>query len=337
MTQDKESRQRPRYWLLTSPRTASNLLVKLLNLDEQGVRPAQGGGYFFLPSVPQHFDLNNKPMDTWTQEERTGLDDIHQECFDRLQEHIFAAEREGQITFVKEHVMMLNNPFFEAQHVYGTKHVPGEPKSLLMKGIKHPSLDPSRSPLNLTLLPDEFLKTWNPTFLIRHPAMVLPSLYRTCLCDIEMNGFTRAKKEPMAAEVTTKWVRSLYDLYSAHFVDDPLWPIVLDADDIMTCPALVAKYAQLAGLDDRKVRYSWDKASEEKVNKLSSAEQRMLSSINASTKVDTTKVAGSIDIGEEAVKWRNEFGMEGAQKLEQWVRDAMPDYKFLYSRRLRLE
>src|SRR5690606_7516389 len=41
-----------RFWLITSPRTASNMLVKILNLDEQGVRPGpMAGGYFFLPAA----------------------------------------------------------------------------------------------------------------------------------------------------------------------------------------------------------------------------------------------------------------------------------------------
>ncbi|KAF5010791.1 hypothetical protein FDECE_3088 [Fusarium decemcellulare] len=333
MAQGKDSPQRRRYWLITSPRTASNLLVKMLNLDEQGVRPAKEGGYFFLPSIPRRFGLITKPMESWTEEERKALDQSQQECFDKFQDHITAAERDGEILYVKEHAIMLNSPFFESNHVHGTSEVEGEPRTLLTKHVPHPT----RSQHNLTFLPDEFLNTWHPTFLIRHPAMMFPSLYRTCLTDLEVDGFKRDGREPMKTEVTTKWTRNLYNFYSNHFEKDSLWPIVLDADDVMTCPELVAKYAQLAGLDDSKIRYSWDKASAEKLNKLSPMEQRMLSSINASSKIDKSKVAGSINIDEEAVKWRSEFGEEGGRKLEQWVRDAMPDYNFMFSRRLRLE
>ncbi|KPM42521.1 hypothetical protein AK830_g4048 [Neonectria ditissima] len=334
MARGSESTQHRHYWLLTSPRTASNLLVKMLNLDEQGVRPAHMGGYFFIPAAPMQFKLQEKPMDTWTDEERTSLHNLHQECFHRLQDHIDEAERQGQKLFVKEHTMILNSPYFEARQVYGvTGDLPGEPKTLDMRGVQHPS----RSPLNLTVLPDEFLKIWHPTFLIRHPAMMLPSLFRTCLCDSELNGFTRAKKEPMAAEVTMKWFRTLYDFYTVHFEGDSHWPIVLDADDVMTNPALVSKYAELAGLDSNKVRFSWEKASEDKLKKLQALEQRMLSTINATEKVDNSKVAGNVDIDDEAAKWRSEFGENEGRKLEQWVRNAMPDYHFLYTRRLRLE
>jgi hypothetical protein len=34
------------------------------------------------------------------------------------------------------------------------------------------------SPLNQTVLPDDFLLCFKPTFLIRHPALVFPSYYR---------------------------------------------------------------------------------------------------------------------------------------------------------------
>ncbi|KAJ4244810.1 hypothetical protein NW762_014389 [Fusarium torreyae] len=333
MAQGAQSRQRPRYWLITSPRTASNLLVKMLNLDEQGVRPANHGGYFFLPSVPKHFLIDEKPMDTWTEEEKVYINKTLQKCSERFQDHIAAAEQEGQVLYVKEHAIMLNHPQIENQHFYGSKDTQIESAPLSMRGIEQPS----RSSLNITLFPDEFLKTWNPTFLIRHPALMIPSLYRTCLSEIEMDGFKRTKKEPLATEVTMKWFRTLYDFYAEHFTNDSVWPVVLDADDVMTCPPLVSKYVELAGLDASKVRYSWEKAGEQEVNKLSGAEKRMLSSINASTKIDHSKVAGNIDIDKEVVKWTSEFGEEGGQKLEKWVRDSMPDYEYLYSKRLRLE
>jgi hypothetical protein len=333
MAQGAKSQQRQRYWLLTSPRTASNLLVKMLNLDEQGVRPALHGGYFFLPSVPKHFLITEKPMDTWTDEESERISNILQKCSENFQDHIAAAEQEGQTLYVKEHTLMITHPRHENNYVHNIKDAQNEATPLLMRNIAQPT----RSPLNLTLFPDEFLKTWNPTFLIRHPALMLPSHYRTCLADLEMDGYKRPGKEPMAAEITTRWQRTLYDFYAEHFANDSIWPIVIDADDVMTCPPLVSKYAQLSGLDESKVRYSWDKAGEQELNKMNDSVKRMLSSINASSKIDTSKVAGNIDIDQEVVKWIDEFGEAGARKLEKWVRDAMVDYNFLYSKRLRLE
>ncbi|KAH7251298.1 hypothetical protein BKA59DRAFT_524471 [Fusarium tricinctum] len=333
MAQGAKSQQRQRYWLLTSPRTASNLLVKMLNLDEQGVRPAHNGGYFFLPSVPKIFLINEKPMDTWTHEESEIVNTMLQKCLENFQDHIAAAEQEGQTLYVKEHTLMMTHPQFENHYVHNVKVIQDEAAPLAMRNIAQPT----RSPLNLTLFPDEFLKTWNPTFLIRHPALMIPSHYRTCLSDLEMDGYKRPGKKPMAAEITTRWQRALYDFYAEHFANDSIWPIVIDADDVMTCPPLVSKYAQLSGLDESKVRYSWDKVGEQELNKMNDSAKRMLSSINASTKIDTSKVAGNIDIDQELGKWIKEFGEEEARTLEKLVRDAMADYNFLHSKRLRLE
>lgn len=329
MAQGGKKPQCSRYWLITSPRTASNMLVKILNLDEQGVRHVKNGGYFFMPAVPRRFLSHLKPMKDWTEEERQGVAEPQQKCFDNLQEHVTAAEQEGQLLFVKEHAIMMNDPFFESQYAHGSDAVEGEAGTLRMNGVD----EPTRSALNLTSMPDEFLKTWKPTFLVRHPAMMLPSLYRTCQ-DFEVDGFRRPNDQPMVVERTMKWVRTLYEFYNEYFGEENQWPLVLDADDIMKNPELVTKYARLAGLDPSKLRFSWDKASDEEVKQLPHVQQIMLSSINASSKVDPSKIAGDIDIEKEAIKWREEFGEDGGRNLEQWVRDALPDYNFLHSRRL---
>jgi hypothetical protein len=335
MAKGASTRQRGRYWLLTSPRTASNLLVKMLNLDEQGVRPAHHGGYFFLPTVEKHFLLERKSIDTWTEEENAAINGIIQQCSQRFLDHITAAEQEGQKLFIKEHSIMLNHPRVEDHYINGSKEARtiSEATPVPIKGIP----EPTRSRLNLTLFPDEFLKTWNPTFLIRHPALMIPSLYRTCQGEMEYKGIRRPRQEPCPTELTMRWHRTLYEFFAEHFANDNVWPIVLDADDIMTRPELVSKYAKLAGLDDSKVRRSWEKAGDKDLNKLSTVEQRMLSSINASTTIDNSKVAGNIDIDQEVVKWTQEFGEGEARKLEKWVRDALPDYEFMHSRRMRVE
>ncbi|RYP24052.1 hypothetical protein DL765_000780 [Monosporascus sp. GIB2] len=319
----------PRYWLITSPRTASNMLVKILNLDAQGVRPAENGGYFFLPAVMKRMAQLDS-MNTWTEKQRTEIYEAHQQCFDNLQDYIAKAENEGQIIYVKEHAVTLNDPVKENAYVHG--HDAGESKPLRARGLE----DHSRSKLNLTCLPDAFLKTWNPTFLIRHPAMMFPSLYRA-LSDIELDGFKRGKKDPEYSQVTLRWIRSLYDFYAAYFPEGNTWPLVLDADDVMQNQELVSRYASMAGLDPEKLRFTWERVPQEAIEKMPSVHQRMLSSIMASDRVDTSKLAGNIDIAKEAIKWRSEFGDEAGAKLERWVKDAMPDYEYLHSKRLKME
>ncbi|KAL2163784.1 hypothetical protein VTH06DRAFT_5843 [Thermothelomyces fergusii] len=335
MAQDADGKPKRRFWLITSPRTASNMLVKILNLDEQGVRPGRmGGGYFFLCAAMERLNRLDTPLAAWTEEDREAVRQAQQAAFDELQDHVAAAEGEGQRVFVKEHAFTMTDVFFEHKYAHGDAAVSGEPGTLVARGVDRPT----RSPLNLTAMPDEFLKTWHPTFLIRHPAVMLPSLYRTTQADL---GDTKVKgrreKGPLKPETTMRWIRALYEFYAAYFPEDSPWPIVLDADDIMKTPELVAKYAPLAGLDPAKLRFSWEKVPEETLKAMPKAVQVMTSHISATTKIDPSKVAGDIDIDAEAAKWRAEFGEDVGKKIEQWVRDMMPDYLAMHAKRLRLD
>ncbi|KAI0016066.1 hypothetical protein F4780DRAFT_711336 [Xylariomycetidae sp. FL0641] len=328
-----------RHWLLTSPRTASNLFVRILNLDAQGVRPAKHGGYFFMPAMPTRLTLMAKPMNEWTAEEKANLDKVQQECFDRLQDHLKDADEQGESIFVKEHIFFTCDPHYQMEYEFGPETVGPAPAPLKMRGVERGT----RSQHNLTSMPDEFLKLWHPTILIRHPAMMMPSLFRTTLSDIEVDGAKRPRKEPCRCEATNKWLRAMYQFYMEHQQelfgdgDGQPWashPIILDADDIMTKPELVRKYAAAVGFDPEKLTYEWQPATPEQIAGMNPAEKRMLSSINASSTIDPSKVAGAIDIDVEAQKWRDEFGDEGGRKLERWVRDAMPDYEYLRSQRM---
>ncbi|KAH7028157.1 uncharacterized protein B0I36DRAFT_413757 [Microdochium trichocladiopsis] len=342
--------QQARHWLVTSPRTASNLLIKMLNLDEQGVRPSHQGGYFFKPSVFVRFPLlfHDGPIDSWAQEDRVAVAKVMQSCLETLQDHLEASEAAGNTIFVKEHAMFVSNPSIES-HFLHPDHPP-EWRSPVLEARGMASQ--TRSALNITALPDEFLHTWTPTFLIRHPALMLSSYYRTCLDHMKMAAAAaaaaptaatgppkRKKGEPTDLEMSMKWIRTLYDFYADYFSrEGKAGPVVLDADDIMKHPTqLVPRYASLVGMDPAKVRLSWERPSEASVKCLLPNERRMLSTILASSGIDASKAAGDIDIEQEAVKWKEEFGEERARKLAAWVRAAMPDYEFLRARRMRAE
>ncbi|KAI0475250.1 hypothetical protein GGR56DRAFT_694835 [Xylariaceae sp. FL0804] len=329
----ENSVQNPRFWLLTSPRTASNLFVRMLNLEQQNVRTAWNGGYFFMPSLPARMKLLSKPQKEWTNEETKSLHDQEQQCFDTLQDHLAAADENGERVFVKEHIWFLTRPYYLTQYEFGPDSFRGEPTPLRARGVDNPT----HSEFNLTGLPDEFMKTWRPTILIRHPAMQFPSLFRTAQSGIKLEGVGRPNQEPFKCEGTNKWLRAMYNFYAEHFGEDSQWPIIVDADDIMLQPELVTKYAALVGLDPCKVTFSWEAAKPEEIEKQNEAARRMLSTINESTQVNLSKVAGNVNIDEEAEKWKAEFGEEKGAKLEKWVRDAMPDYEYLRGKRLRLD
>ncbi|KAI6776547.1 hypothetical protein HG530_000492 [Fusarium avenaceum] len=324
MTTETVHTSRPRYMISSSPRTASNLLVRILNLEGQGAHPVRFNGYFWLSSLAQRRAVLEKPMSKWTVEDKEKLDEVEQQCFDNLLSYLDGAEKEGELALFKEHTFLLNHPFYESELAHGKGTTIGEPMVL-----KNDSPG-SRSPLNKTVLSDEMLKSFKPLFLIRHPALSLASMYRAARSDT----FQRETKEPSVTERSSIWIRSLFDFYEANQLGET--PLILDADDMMTSPELVRKYVKLAGLNPDKLRFSWEKASPEVISKQSIIAQKMLSSLNASDKVNLDKVGGDLDIDVEAQKWRAEFGDVDAAKLENWVRAAMPDYEYMRSKRVTL-
>jgi hypothetical protein len=60
----------------------------------------------------------------------------------------------------------------------------------------------------------------------------------------------------------------------------------------------------------------------------------MLSTLSASTGIIKDKTPTAVDVDAEVKQWKEEFGEEVAAKLETLVRDAMPDYEYLRSRRI---
>ena len=329
-----------RFYLFTSPRTASNLLYKMLALEDQPhVLPHKREGYFFLPTIRPRMTLFSgagKPISEWNEAERAVLKAKFQESFDDLQTHVESAAAQGKDVFVKEHAPWLVEPTAEARWVFGNGGVEEGPWMVETKTWH------THSKGNQTVLPDEFLKMWLPTFLIRHPALVFPSLYRTAL-DLQGAEVARTDLAQQKLEMTMHWIRSLYDWFVEQRdtslrdgqVDHKLdWPIVIDADDIMLEPEVVRRYAAIVGLDPSKLKFEWEQVSEEDLAKMGRMEKRMRSTLVGSKGIVEGKTAMGLNLETEAEKWREEFGdMEGS-KLESFVREAMADYEYLRERRL---
>jgi hypothetical protein len=327
------------FYLFTYPRTASNLLAKILALDDQPTLLTDAKReYFFVPIMKWMLGpskLGGKHLDEWTQEEKEGLMDSYQACFDSLQEQVHLSVLHEKNFFVKEHIPWLVEPVTETKWLFGAESTMETPWTVSLKN----AFSQSHSPTNETVFPDEFLKAWLPTFLIRHPALVFPSNYRT---GIDLQGAEAAKSDPyLSIEMTMRWSRALFEWYTTHYESLPKtdldfsWPIILDADDIMLEPDVVRRYSEILGLDQSKLRFSWEPARTEDLEGMSRAEKRMRSTIVASDGIVEGKTSVGLDIAEEAKKWRAEFGEEEGKRLEVWVRAAMPDYEYMRARRLR--
>ena len=326
------------FYLITYPRTASNLLVRILALDEQPAVVHGKQGYFFLPpaSLAGKLKLRKKVVADWTRDEKNQMMQSYQDSFDELEKQIRTAKAEQKIVFVKEHVTFMIEPTARAKFALSQSSVKEPPWTVQTHDI--PRSEATRSSLNETILPDEFLRIWKPTFLIRHPALAFPSLHR-CNRDLQEETTDRQQKSMM----TLHWVRTLYDWYVQHFNEttsesdgDATWPLVLEADDILTEPEVIVRFCEILGLDSTKLQFNWAPADEEKLAELGDdIVRRMLSTLSASAGIMGGKTSAGLDIDAEAKKWREEFGEDMGIKMEGWVRAAMPDYEFLWARRLR--
>lgn len=281
--------------------------------------------------------VQGKDPTTWTEDEKANVKQTLEKCVVDFRRFLEETEKKGQNCFVKEHCDFLVDPSAFARFLspdLGSESIVREELPTLLQGGR----ERTWSPQNHTLLPDEFLATWKPTFLVRHPALVLPSQFRA-LGDM---GKILGDKNAWDVTMTFNWARKLYSLYADVILKGtPLandgttaWPIVLEADDVLSNPAVVRKYCKLVGFDEEKLKFTWDVAAPGDELLRSPIASRMADTLNVSTGILMGKLSVGIDIDVEAVKWREEFGEADGARIEKWVRNAMPDYEFLKARRL---
>lgn len=208
-----------RFYLITHPRTASNLLVRILALNDQPAvqkhKANAGGGYFFLPAthLEGNLGLRGKNLDYWTEDEKNQMREKVQECFNNMEEYVATAQANDKIAFIKEHSLLLIEPTAKTRVLSGKANCQDLPWTVQVPGKYGSKL--TRSPLNQTLFPDEVLGTWLPTFLVRHPALVLPSQYRA-MRDIKVIDTNVKDNSPLEIALSFRWIRSLYDWWSEY-------------------------------------------------------------------------------------------------------------------------
>lgn len=341
-----------RLLLLSVPRTASNLLVKILNIHNQSnVLTNDKTGYFFYPafiSTSRDPQLKNKPLDHWTDSQKSEVRAVFQQGLDSLEEYSARAQKENKIMFAKEHIFWILNPaaIDKMQRGVGTSHH-FESFRLRIPETYGSVSSQTFSSLNETVLPDEYLRTWQLAFIIRHPALAWPSMYRSNL-KISKAGFIDddGVMDASLINMSLHWTRILYD-WSLEQPDVQAPPLVMDAQDVIHNPQAVMRFCERAGLDTRAMQFEWSEDTENKKSDSWKTDMRdpqkdfhlvaasiFLSTLEESTGVAKDKTPANIDIAAEAQKWKGEFGEEVAQVIEKAVWDSMPDYEYLKARRI---
>lgn len=336
-------------YLITYPRTGSNLLLKILNLSQQPqAAPQTKEGYYFLPPLKLRNELCmfDIPWTLWGKDSSQLLRECFQLCYEELVNDLQSANAIGKTLFVKEHAPWLIDPARQSEWIHGPHDNDGrssKPRPWQIDYLRAMSLmdPPVGMKPNPTILPNEFLRQVVPTFLIRSPILSFPSHYRA----MRDSWYTSPDKFQedgtfyLSVHMTVRWSRMMYDWYaenSGHKHETKRQPIVLDADDIMTAPELVAHYCNLIGLDSSKLLFSWKPMDRDILKDLDSEFLRMKDTLHASEGVKQDKVAKGLVLEKEAIKWREEFGDTEAAKLVKWVQAALPDYEYLREKRLTL-
>ncbi|CAG8890686.1 unnamed protein product [Penicillium egyptiacum] len=327
-----------RIFLVTYPRTASNLLLKMLALDDQpNTLSNKIGGYYFRPAFLKSRMTGKpyRPMGHLSSEEAQDMQRVFQECFEELERDSNAAIEQGKHYFVKEHALWLFNPT-DISVTLGEQNA--HPESLFRVQQNCSSSISTWSSKNQTVLPDEALRKWCLVFLIRHPALAFPSYYRAML-ELREEGYLHESEfQPhLQANMTLQWTRLLYD-WSCEQGSEPL---MLDADDVISNQAAIVRFCETTGLDPSQLKFSWDfvPSGGQADSPSESETKKSLGVVMEKTLLNSSgvlkgKSSDGIDIATEYDKWKKDFGQEIGDILEKSVRAAMPDYEYLRARRL---
>ncbi|PYH98461.1 hypothetical protein BO71DRAFT_395246 [Aspergillus ellipticus CBS 707.79] len=336
----------PRRVLLVSvPRSASLLLVKILNVHNQPhVLTNPGAGYFFfqafMPAIRGGY--MEIPLDQWTEAQKQEIKTSFEGCVENLEEFSEKAKNENKIMFAKEHAYWLVNPAVFQAMMSGTENE--ELFNTFRVRLSDAYGSPQTfSPSNKTVLPDEYLRSWQLTFIIRHPALAWPSMYRALVKIKEIGGLSERESNGFwKTNMTLRWTRLLYDWC----LEQGDTPLLLDAEDVIHHPQVVTRFCEQTGMDKETLKFDWDGEPEEgngpRMSKGNTEQQDMqlkinsimVSSLASSSGIMKDKAPLTIDIAGEMAKWKAEFGEEAATRMEEAVLESMPDYEYLKARRL---
>ncbi|KAL3490355.1 hypothetical protein BJX62DRAFT_238167 [Aspergillus germanicus] len=179
--------------------------------------------------------------------------------------------------------------------------------------------------MNLSMFPDEYLRTWGMAFVIVHPVGLFPLIYRALKYTLFPDP-----KHSCALHMTYHWMAVLYRWAETDSAAPT--PIVMDADTLIENPVeYAARFCQQTGLrlDPAPVRFydAWvQRQVRERDNKGFGDRFIRLTAEGRSTLDAVIKLAKP--------RWAEDFGNEAAEMIEDAVRAAQDDYMYLYDRRL---
>ncbi|TKA25900.1 hypothetical protein B0A50_05655 [Salinomyces thailandicus] len=310
-----------RIFIFDNPRTWSHLFAKLF-----AQQPALQLLYHpFLPAAlygPERYQVKTKHCQEaddvqryWGESEEFREWNVitYEAAFQKLMEATEGAEAEvvGKSIFCNEHLNAL------------MRH------DVMLDYLKPDMKMVGTTDYNPTCLPDDFLATLTPIVLIRHPALTIPSSWRT-----ESNiKKLQIEDEDFWLLTTYKWSRLLFDHLHRNSAEGPA-PVVVDAYDVVhNTDKLASMLCKKFDLDLQAVQQTWEKLPKEQWpdHSVVVGYTKDLLASNGVQRGSGVPLEDAFDIDAETVKWTAEFGPETALKMKKCVEAEMSDYEYLRS------
>ncbi|KAK4635689.1 Pyrrolopyrazine biosynthesis cluster protein F [Fulvia fulva] len=309
--------QQNRAFLFSHPRTASNLLTRMLSAQPDW----QVSDYLFFDAFQYTrdafwgVDLDDAPVSA-----RQEHDKLMDQGHERLGEVLCSSLADRKHLLLKDHAHLVQ----PVETTYDDTET--APTAQLNSTIGSYAQTWRTNP---TVFSDSLMLSWTPIILIRNPILIFESWLRA-----EGDPYPDLESQYANIYTTLRFQRYIFDWYASH-PDTPLEPIVLDADDVIERQHVVEKLCDAIGMDKEKLLYTWESTPMPAKFQANERFKRFLQSIQNSTGVDRSKVSGNVTLDDREEQWRETFGWDRALTLARRVRESWPDYEYLHSMRLR--
>ncbi|KAI7489208.1 hypothetical protein KC351_g1496 [Hortaea werneckii] len=326
-----------RIFIFDNPRTCSHLFSKLfaehpeLQLLYHPFLPAALYGPERYQQKTKHCAAADEVQREWgTSEEFREWNTVTYESANRkLVEEIEAAERQNKSVFCSEHLNALMKQDRMLSHLRSPTRNTNLP-------TPSSSSHPEPTPENPTNIPETLLATLTPILLIRHPALSIPSSWRT---ESKIKNLS-IEDEDFYLLTTYRWSRDLltylHHQSTASSTPSTSWrkPIIIDAYDVVhRTGAVTGKLCGELGLDPAGVQECWRKLPREEWpgHSVVVAYTRDLLGSGGVERGVGKPLEENFDIEVKTEKWKGEFGEEVGRKLRERVEAEMADYEYLLS------
>ncbi|MCJ1465358.1 hypothetical protein MMC07_003976 [Pseudocyphellaria aurata] len=257
--------------LCTHPRLTSNLFMRAF----QAHPDIQMVEYSFLnvsecnPRKVAAMDLITgelEPEETLNARlEAEGLVKMLQTPFDIFISSLLAGLSLDKVAVIEKHVLLITDTTTLMDHSpdnldrmeVPTRDVTGDLRS---------------SDHNPTVLSNEVFDSFDVIILFRHPARLIPAYYRHCVNQIP--GYSILDDRSVAVWASLRWLVRLEDWLSAARLQEAreiqeasetvarMFPIVIEADDIIHKPRILRRVCALTGIDVEHVQFQGDEDGE---------------------------------------------------------------------------